>query len=318
MANQSISYHWESQVEHAHMILEYHRFTGKDISAYMPFIKAAVIFFDEHYQLRQRMRNGSSLDEKGKLVLYPSTSCESYRGARNPTDLIAGLRACIQSMLDLDEAYLSQSERDYYTGYLKRIPDFPFDTVKDLRIIKPAESWLKEANQELPQFYPLFPFDQFQLGDEEMEAFKNAYHLAPDFRKGTIMSWHQDGIQFARMGMAEEAAAYNTRKLQDSPRRFPTFWGPGHDWVPDHNWGGSGMIGLQEMLMQTHGDKIHLLPAWPRDWDVDFKLHAPAYTTVELSLRNGEVVKLEVFPEHRRKDVVFDPAYSNALATSLK
>ena len=78
------------------------------------------------------------------------------------------------------------------------------------------------------------------------------------------------------------------------------------------------MTGLQEMLMQTHGDKIHLLPAWPMDWDVDFKLHAPGNTTVELSMRNGEVIKLEVFPENRRKDVVFDPAYSSALATSLK
>jgi hypothetical protein len=318
MANQSIAYHWESQVEHAYMILEYHRFTGKDISAYMPFIKAAILFFDEHYQLRQRMRKGKALDEKGKLVLYPSTSCESYRGAENPTDLIAGLRACIRSMLDLDETYLSQGEKDYFSGYLQRIPDFPFDTIDDLPVIKPAASWQKEANQELPQFYPLFPFDQFQLGDPEMEAFKNAYNLAPQFRKGTIMSWHQDGIQFARMGMTGQAADYNSRKLQDSPRRFPTFWGPGHDWVPDHNWGGSGMIGLQEMLMQTLGDQIYVFPAWPRDWDVDFKLHAPLETTVEVSLRDGQVIKLEVIPEHRRKDVLVHPAYSSALATSRK
>ena len=68
-----------------------------------------------------------------------------------------------------------------------------------------------------------------------------------------VISWHQDGIFFARMGLVQEAADYNTRKLDDSPRRFPTFWGPGHDWAPDHNWGGSGMIGLQEMLMQTIG-----------------------------------------------------------------
>ena len=59
MANQSIAYHWESQVEHAYMILEYHRFSGKDITAYMPFIHSAIQFFDEHYQLRQKMRNGS-------------------------------------------------------------------------------------------------------------------------------------------------------------------------------------------------------------------------------------------------------------------
>lgn len=33
------------------------------------------------------------------------------------------------------------------------------------------------------------------------------------------MSWHQDGIFFARMGMIEEALEYNKSKLADSPRR---------------------------------------------------------------------------------------------------
>ncbi len=58
------------------------------------------------------------------------------------------------------------------------------------------------------------------------------------------------------------------------------------------------------MLMQTIGDKIVLFPAWPKDWDVDFKLHAPKNTTVECSLENGEIVSLKVIPEHRSKDVV--------------
>lgn len=309
MANQSCAYHWESQVEHAFMILEYHRFSGADISKYMPFIKAALIFFDEHYQLRQKKRNGKSLDKNGKLVIYPSTSCESYRGAKNPSDIIAGLRACIGSLLDLDSTYISEKEKNYFAGFLKRIPDYPIDETEGLKIINPAESWLKEANQELPQFYPLFPFNQFKIGDAEIQYFKNAYQLAPDFRKGTIKSWHQDGIQFARMGMTEEAADYNTRKLQDSPRRYPTFWGPGHDWVPDHNWGGSGMIGLQEMLLQTIDDKIVLFPAWPKNWDVKFKLHAPQNTTVQATLKNGEIVALKVSPEKRGKDIVL-PAFN--------
>lgn len=91
--------------------------------------------------------------------------------------------------------------------------------------------------------------------------------------------------------------------------RFPAFFGPGHDWVPDHNWGGSGMVGLQEMLMAAdpYGDgKIYLLPAWPVQWDVDFKLHAPQNTTVEVEVKEGKVVKLNVFPESRRKDIVLN------------
>ena len=304
MANQSCAYHWESQLEHAYMILEYHRFSGNDISEYIPFIKASVIFFDEHYQLRQKMRNGKTTDENGKLVIFPSTSCESYRGAKNPGDLIAGLRACLNSLLELDEKDVSPGEKEYYNEFLHRIPDYSYGEADGLQIIKPAESWIKEANMELPQFYPLFPFNQFKLGDKEIQLFKNSYQTAPAFRKGKVQSWHQDGIQFARMGMTQEAAEYNTEKLRDSPRRFPTFWGPGHDWVPDHNWGGSGMIGLQEMLMQTIGDKIVLFPAWPEEWDVNFKLNAPERTTVECRLQNGEITHLKVVPESRAKDIV--------------
>ncbi len=58
------------------------------------------------------------------------------------------------------------------------------------------------------------------------------------------------------------------------------------------------------MLMQTIGDKIVLFPAWPKDWDADFKLHAPKNTTVKCSLENGEIVSLKVIPERRSKDVV--------------
>jgi hypothetical protein len=117
------------------------------------------------------------------------------------------------------------------------------------------------------------------------------------------VSWHQDAIFCARLGLTEEAAAITIKKLQDSERRFPTFWGPGHDWVPDHNWGGSGMIGLQEMLMQTVDDKIYLFPAWPKDWDVNFKLHAPYNTIVEGILKDGNLTNLKVTPESRRSDL---------------
>lgn len=304
MANGAIAYHWESQIEHAYMILEYHRFTGTDISKYMPFIEQSLVFFDEHYRARQKMRNGKEVDDNGKLVIFPSTSCESYRGAKNPADVLSGLKACLKSMLELDNKYLSAERKKYYDEFLRRVPDFDYEEVDGLKVIKPAESWIRESNQELPQFYPLFPFDQFKLGDKDIEYFKNAYTIAPDFRKGTVISWHQDGIQFARMGMSNEAADYNTKKLQDSPRRFPTFWGPGHDWVPDHNWGGSGMIGLQEMLLQTIGNKIVLFPAWPKDWDVDFKLHAPQNTTIEAVLKNGEVASVKVIPKSREKDLI--------------
>jgi hypothetical protein len=64
--------------------------------------------------------------------------------------------------------------------------------------------------------------------------------------------------------------------------------------VPDVDHGGVLQMALQLMLMQTDEDRIRLLPAWPTEWDVDFKLHAPGQTTVEASIRDGRVVQMRV------------------------
>ena len=64
------------------------------------------------------------------------------------------------------------------------------------------------------------------------------------------------------------------------------------------------MITLEAMLMQVDGRRIQLLPAWPREWTADFKLHAPYRTTISGHVENGTVTHLQVSPQSRRKDVV--------------
>jgi hypothetical protein len=63
------------------------------------------------------------------------------------------------------------------------------------------------------------------------------------------------------------------------------------------------MITLQQMLMQCDGKRIQLLPAWPKEWTADFKLHAPYQTTVQGHVEGGKITDLKVAPESRAKDV---------------
>ena len=84
-------------------------------------------------------------------------------------------------------------------------------------------------------------------------------------------------------------------------------WGPNFDWLPDQDHGSVILIALQRMLLQYDDNKILLTPAWPKEWDARFKLHAPNNTTVEGVIKDGKVSKLEVTPESRRKDVVILP-----------
>jgi hypothetical protein len=188
---------------------------------------------------------------------------------------------------------------------LKRIPAISFREKNGVKVIAPAVTWARINNQELTQLYPVFPYGIYGVGKPDLDVAINTWKYGYDLpiQKNHI-SWHQDAIFCARLGLTDEAASITIKKLKDSDRRFPTFWGPGHDWVPDHNWGGSGMIGLQEMLLQTDGKKMLLFPAWPKDWNVSFKLHAPYNTTIEGILKDGKLQYLQVLPVSRKPDLL--------------
>ncbi len=61
-----------------------------------------------------------------------------------------------------------------------------------------------------------------------------------------------------------------------------------------------------------------LLPAWPKDWDAEFKLHAPYNTTVEGRVVRGKLTDLKVFPASRKADIIdcFDTPVSARALTS--
>ncbi len=140
---------------------------------------------------------------------------------------------------------------------------------------------------------------------------RRVHDLDRDAEDRGHFGWRQDDIFMAYLGLTDEAREYlvGRARSHDRGERFPAFWGPNYDWTPDQDHGGILMKAVQAMLMQTEGHDIFLLPAWPEDWDADFKLHAPERTVVEGTVRNGKLETLKVTPEARRKDVT--PCSSN-------
>jgi hypothetical protein len=225
--------------------------------------------------------------------------------AYNSNSTIAALQTITRRLLALPDNYLDKDDRLRLAGFSKRIPPISYNQINGFKVLTPAKSWERISNVESTQFYTVFPWGIHGIGKPGLDIALNSWKydtLAIKHRSG--IGWKQDNIFAARLGLTKEAAELTTFKLKDSGRRFPAFWGPGFDWTPDHNWSGSGMIGLQEMLMQVDDRKIYLFPAWPKDWDVHFKLHAPYNTTVEATLKNGKVENLKVIPEDRKKDII--------------
>ncbi|GAA4735944.1 DUF5703 domain-containing protein [Flavisolibacter ginsenosidimutans] len=303
--NAWLEYLWDTVFEFCLMMLEEERYTGKDISSYVPFIESCLRFFDEHYQYLAKQRGAKALDGRGQLVLYPGSGAETFKMAYNSTSTIAALKTITTRLLELPSQYLSAQERNHLDSFLRRIPPISFAEFNGKKTIAAALHWERINNEESPQLYPVFPWGIYGVGKPDLDIAKNTFLLDSNVIKfKSAKGWKQDNIFAARLGLTRDAARLTTLKLQNSGRRFPAFYGPGFDWTPDHNWGGSGMIGLQEMLMQVDGKKIYLFPAWPKDWNVHFKLHAPYQTTVEGVLKNGKIESLIVLPETRKKDII--------------
>lgn len=303
--NAWLEYQWDTVLEFCLMMLEEQRYTGKDISRYLPFIESCLRFFDEHYQYLAKQRGAKALDGNGKLILFPGSAAETFKMAYNASSTVAALTVVTNRLLQLPATYGTTEQRAYWQALSKRIPPISYTQFNGHTTIAPAQSWERVNNTESPQLYPVYPWGIFGVGKPGLDTALNTWRydsFALKFR--SHIGWKQDNIFAARLGLKEEAWKLATLKLQSSGRRFPAFWGPGYDWAPDHNWGGSGMIGLQEMLLQTDDRKIFLFPAWPKDKDVHFKLHAPYNTTVEAELKDGKLLNLVVLPESRRVDVV--------------
>ncbi len=302
--NKWLEYVWDTALEFCLIAMDKQQFNGDDITKYIPLIESCLTFFYEHYQKESLKRTLNPFDGNGKLVLFPGSGAETYKVAYNASSTVAALQVVLSRLVQLPDNYLTAQKRTFWKSVLKRIPAIPTMQKDGHTVIAPAQAWDRRQNHELPQLYPVYPWGVYGVGKPNIQLGIDTWKYGAEVpAQKDYISWHQDAITCARLGLTEEAAEIETKKMKDSQRRFPTFWGPGHDWVPDHNWGGSGMIGLQEMLMQTDSAKIYLFPAWPKIWDVQFKLHAPFNTTVEGSLKDGKLEWMKVTPESRKADV---------------
>ena len=303
--NAWLEYQWETVFEFCYMMLETERYEGRDISGYIPFIESCLTFYDEHYQQLARQRGIKPFDEKGYYILYPTSAAETYKMTYNSTTVISALKVTLERMLALPGKYLDTTARKKWTIMLTRIPPLSFQEFDGHTTIAPAQAWQRVQNSETPQLYPVFPWGMYGVGKPGIDTAINTYKYDPkSIQNRSYIGWKQDNIFAARLGLTDEAAELAKQKFKDGPHRFPSFWGPGFDWTPDHNWGGAAMIGLQEMLLQADDKKIYLLPAWPKNWNVHFKLHAPYNTTVEAEVKDGKITTLNVVPQSRAGDVI--------------
>jgi hypothetical protein len=309
-----LSHHFSMGLEHAWMTLCGHDVLGYDIRPDLPWMVEQIRFFDSFYRKSLRERTGAEVDHVGRLVLYPCNGLELASEATNPVETVCAIRRVVSGLLGLP--VLAAHDRAFLERVEPTLPDIPMTVAGGRDIIAVADDYVELLNgYELPELYAAWPYRfvgttqpaTMELARATWDAqVTRGNKPGPEIYQLGDLSWQPTAVNAAALGMTEQAAAHVQAKMSDAAgcTRFPAFFGPGHDWMPDHNWGGCGIVAVQEMLMASSGDTIFLLPAWPADWDVSFRLHAPGRTTVEAELRDGALVDLRVTPAHRRNDVV--------------
>lgn len=285
--NAWLEYQWDTALEFCSMIMQAHKYSGMDIAEYEPLIRQTLIFFDEHYQYVAKKLGVKPLNADGKLMLYPSSGCETYKMAYNPSSVIAALKTVAEQWIEY--------KGDSLNNFLSRIPPIPLRTIEGDTCIAPAIVWARIQNIETPQLYPVFPWRVYGMGRENLHIAQNTYLKDPHaVEMHSTKGWKQDNIWAACLGLTDEAFKLNKEKLTDGPYRFPAFWDPGYDWAPDCNKGGASMIGLQEMLLQEKPDGgLLLFPAWPKNINAKFRLKATGGRTVEAEIKNGTIIENE-------------------------
>jgi hypothetical protein len=294
-------YAWNQGLELVALMLDHYEYTRDAAfleSRLVPMATSVLKYFDTRFKK----------DAGGRIVLAPTQSVETYwYDVVNDTPTVAGLNEVAARLCALPESAVSQDQQVFFRHMKAAAPEIPIEEVtrdgKTLRRIAVAQQYNpKRSNVENPELFPIWPFRLFGLGKPLLEEARNAYRLRGSHND---VGWGYDSNVAAALGLTEEAARILQVKIVNSRAgyRWPATWGPNFDWLPDQCHGGNLINTIHLMLLQADGDTIRLLPAWPKDWDVSFKLHAPKNTTVECVYRDGKIEKLSVTPVSRLKDI---------------
>ena len=281
--NRYIGWHVNGQLEIAFMMLMFCQFTGDHdflMDTALPFAGEVLQFFRERF----------SRGEDGKLCIAPVSSLETWQDCIDDTPDLAGIIAVSRLMRELGGTP-ALTEED--------LCSIPYMEKNGKQVIAPCRAFIdtEPKNCETPELYVLFPYQALSPYDSpEMREI-----LTDTFSQRTnvhIAGWSQALEQAAILGMTDfcrEAVTSNFAAIAEDCF-FPAYWGPNFDWTPDQDHGTSTSIGLLLMALQVDRGEVRFLPAWPKEWNVSFRLPVPGGTAV-LEYENGIVLTQNVVRE---------------------
>ncbi len=234
----------------------------------------------------------------------PSNAHETQWDTEDPTTDIAArmslyaITAQAATILAAEPALAAQLRAE-----IAKIPPFPRTEAGAAKTLLSSEasddvlavSYHPAAENHNVENIGLEPVWPFNLIGETSPLFALAQRTYQHRPYPTNQDWSFDPIQAARLQMPAEVRS-TLIKLTETYQKFVNGYA---------NWGGNtgefyieqqGVVAaaLSEALVQDYDGLIRIAPAFPADWDVDGQVAVRGKTRVNVSVRNGKVVKVEM------------------------
>ncbi len=260
--NQYIRYHYNGMLELSWMMLKYLQVSGDNSrrEKMLEFIEQTLQFFNRHFYR-----------DNGKLVLNPVSSLEMWAICVNDLPDVAGLKVVCNALSKMQN--IPKTLEKLVQELLSEIPDIPTESGKDGQVLSPCEIKITKEpqNVENPELYAVFPFELYGINKPDLELAVCTYFNRANKLDG---GWSQDPAISAMLGLTEEAMKHVVRQVDmvDENALFPAFFGPNADETPDQDHGCMTALSIIFMLLQNQENGYVVFPAWPKEWNVRFRL----------------------------------------------
>lgn len=309
------------------------------LARFLPLASLAATFFDLHY----------GRDARGRLRIFPtgvlehrwcawnaSSRAPSSDCCENDLPAVAGITHLLEQLLTVLPLNVSTPEQRAAWAALQAVlPPLPATTLPNGTVVlldaevlcSPGTNNVESAPQ-----YAVYPNGRFTVGralgtwgrgggpagvPEFVKPAVDAFYADPNANSAkSNTDWGQGVMDAALLGLTDDASRLVLQRALTPPApgySWSGFAPSVHDYSPQTELFAGMSAAVNFMLLQSGDDAagtIVLLPAWPCEWAVRFRLWAPLSTVVELDYAPAAADvpakrDLVVEPPHRAAQVVW-------------